>query len=192
MAANLHDGNYKAGFSFKEKFDNDERELFWHDELLYFTVHHKNDGEHIGYSFLPANITIGTIYEFEKTEILKNPIGMLSANIENKKMQTNRIISIPITIKNLSQIDWLKNSTSEINISYHWLYKNGDVETFDGLRSNISHMELSANSSIESIANIMTPKSKGEYILIITLVQEGAAWMENIGLIPSIHKISIH
>ena len=67
-----------------------------------------------------------------------------------------------------------------VHLSYHWLNRNGRVAVFEGARSEISPPLGSGRKLMYEVA-VTAPDTPGDYILRLTLVQEGIAWFDNAG-----------
>lgn len=84
--------------------------------------------------------------------------------------------SITVEIINNSNSDWESAGPYPVFIAYHWLDRSGNCHTFDGERTNILGNCLKANESKEQLVRIIAPLERDEYILVVTLVQEGKRW----------------
>jgi FkbM family methyltransferase len=83
---------------------------------------------------------------------------------------------ITAQITNNSNGNWECFGSNPINVSYHWLDKSGKLLTFNGERTNIVGSSLNAKETKEQMVKIIAPSKKGEYILDVTLVEEGKQW----------------
>lgn len=67
-----------------------------------------------------------------------------------------------------------------VNLAYHWLDRaSGIVSVFDGLRTAILP-ELSPHSTGTWPTLVQAPRAPGEYLLQLTVVQEGVRWFEQV------------
>jgi hypothetical protein len=84
-----------------------------------------------------------------------------------------------ITIKNASTKTWPskpnQGGRNAVNLSYHWLDRKRQMVVFDGLRTPLPR-DLNPGESITLRATIRAPEKAGEYLLHVTMVQEGVAW----------------
>jgi hypothetical protein len=95
------------------------------------------------------------------------------------EMTVGQTVSADITIKNASSKAWPSkpdpNGKNAVNLSYHWLDRKRQMVVFDGLRTPLAR-DLKPGESVTLRAAIRAPKKAGEYMLHVTLVQEGVAW----------------
>ncbi len=66
------------------------------------------------------------------------------------------------------------NGKGAVNASYHWVRSNNQEVVKDGDRSELSTLE--PNQSAIVPIRVQFPNEPGEYILKLTLVQEGCNW----------------
>lgn len=102
-----------------------------------------------------------------------------------KEIKTGERVTAEIGFKNTSTVTWPSKPNSknknQVNLSYHWLNNKGEMVVFDGARTGMPN-DLKAGESVELKPEILAPDKPGEYILEVTLVQEGVAWFpENDG-----------
>ena len=106
-----------------------------------------------------------------KVEFVKNEIPT--------EMMADQKVSADVTVKNASSKTWPSKPDSKgrnaVYLSYHWLDRKRQIVVFDGLRTPLPH-DLNPGESITLKAAILAPKKTGDYILHLTLVQEGVAW----------------
>jgi hypothetical protein len=95
------------------------------------------------------------------------------------EMVAGETVLADITIKNASSRTWPSKPDSRgrnaVNFSYHWLDRKRQVVVFDGLRTPLPG-DLNPGESVTLRATIRSPEKAGEYLLHVTLVQEGVAW----------------
>jgi Ig-like domain from next to BRCA1 gene len=100
-------------------------------------------------------------------------------------MKPGQTVSADVTIKNASSRTWPSETDSKrqhaVNLSYHWLDRKRQMVVYDGLRTPLPR-DLNPGESVTLKATIRAPEKPGEYLLHLTLVQEGVAWFsENDG-----------
>jgi hypothetical protein len=112
---------------------------------------------------------------------------------EAQSIGSARIISKCITSKpggivtdfallyNCSDFPWSTNPSSPIYLSYHLRSIDGKHIMYNGIRTPIKNTVLPGCLDICAI-NIEMPMKLGEYYLEVTLVHEGKAWLEDLGL----------
>lgn len=107
------------------------------------------------------------------------------ANIPLQSIFVKDYTIVKVKVKNLGIDVWSKNNDIEgkygVSLSYHW-YKKGDLNKviLDGFRSAIPR-NIKPNEEFTSNMIVKYPEQKGDYILRITLVQEGVAWFYGVG-----------
>jgi hypothetical protein len=88
-------------------------------------------------------------------------------------------VSADVTIKNGSTKTWPskpnKKGRHAVNLAYHWLDRKRQMVVFDGLRTPLPR-DLGPGESVTLRATIRAPEKAGEYLLHMTMVQEGVAW----------------
>jgi hypothetical protein len=67
-----------------------------------------------------------------------------------------------------------------VHLSYHWLDQKRQPVVYDGLRTQLPS-DLNPGESLTLKAAIQAPDKAGEYVLHMTLVQEGVAWFSDRG-----------
>jgi hypothetical protein len=98
------------------------------------------------------------------------------------EMVAGEILLADITIKNASTKTWPskpnQRGRNAVNLSYHWLDRKRQVVVFDGLRTPLPR-DLKPGESVTLRATIRAPEKAGEYLLHVTMVQEGVAWFSD-------------
>jgi len=100
------------------------------------------------------------------------------------QMAAGKTFSVDITVTNTSPITWPskpnRRGTNAVHLSYHWLDQKRQPVVYDGLRTKLPG-DLNPGESVTLKALIRSPESPGEYLLQVTLVQEGVAWFSDLG-----------
>ena len=95
------------------------------------------------------------------------------------EMMVGQSVSADVTFKNASSKTWPSKpdpgGRNAVNLSYHWLDRKRQMVVFDGLRTPLPR-DLKPGESVTLRAAIRAPEKAGEYMLHVTLVQEGVAW----------------
>lgn len=89
------------------------------------------------------------------------------------------ILQIEINVKNLSKHSFKSCAPNPVNISYHIADTSGNNVVFDGLRTELPCI-LYSGSEIVVLCKIQVPDYTGDYVLIVTLVQEDCFWFEEL------------
>ena len=106
-----------------------------------------------------------------------------SARIISKYITSKpgRIVSDFALLNNCSDFPWSTKLGSLIYLSYHLRSVDGKHIVYNGIRTPIENTVLPGCLGI-SVINIEMPMKLGEYYLEVTLVHEGKAWLEDLGL----------
>jgi len=106
----------------------------------------------------------------------------------------NENITIPVTVKNVSNVPWPcktasdEKSTNRVTLGYQWLDSTGKAIK-DG-RVMLSD-DLFPGSSITLEAKVQAPSEPADYALRFSMVQENVAWFHNKGAVPLIINIKV-
>lgn len=92
-----------------------------------------------------------------------------------------RIVSDFALLNNCSDFPWSTTLGRFIYLSYHLRSVDGKYIVYNGIRTPIKNAVLPGCLGISAI-NIEAPMKIGEYHLEVTLVHEGKAWLEELGL----------
>jgi 2-polyprenyl-3-methyl-5-hydroxy-6-metoxy-1,4-benzoquinol methylase len=95
----------------------------------------------------------------------------------------NQILQIPVCLFNQSQVCVNSYSPYPIHLSYHWINESStETVIFDGERTKLVPIlpsNLTNNLKQQNYQlRVKTPESPGNYIIRITLVQEGVRWFD--------------
>jgi len=101
------------------------------------------------------------------------------------------LFTLPITFKNVSASAWSSHTAEQpVRASYHWLDLEKNMLIFEGARTSFpSDVTPGAKQTID--LQVKPPEQKGQYILQVTMVQEGVAWFEQQYVTPLELKINI-
>jgi hypothetical protein len=95
------------------------------------------------------------------------------------EMIHGQTVSVDVTVKNSSAKRWPSQPNPKgrhaVNLSYHWLDRERQIVVFDGVRTALPR-DLNPGESVTLKAAIRAPENAGDYLLHLTLVQEGVAW----------------
>jgi phosphoglycerol transferase MdoB-like AlkP superfamily enzyme len=106
-----------------------------------------------------------------------------------KRMKAGKTLVTPITVTNTGEEDWPVDHT-QVRLAYHWLDTNRKEIVWDGMRSNFSEV-LPPGDAQALKAKIRAPDKPGEYILQLTLIQEGVGWFDQQGFQPPEMKVTV-
>ena len=117
--------------------------------------------------------------------------SMKALDSENQTWGANKYQSIVVEVINKSDDNWQPSESHPIYISYHWLSNGGSVIVQDGLRTSIGSEGLCPDQSSFFSVLIKTPETKGNNLLIVSLVYEGVTWFEHHGFDPALIKVEV-
>jgi hypothetical protein len=93
--------------------------------------------------------------------------------------QTDQIINTDVTLKNTSSFEWQKTGDGKIELTYHWVDQNGQLEVYRGditaLASNVI-----AGATITQKFQVRTPSIPGTFKLSFDLIK-GDKWFTTNG-----------
>jgi len=118
-------------------------------------------------------------------QLIQNPLDThkLSAKISIRSypetVAPDEHFTVDITLENLNEERLVSLPPNPVHLAYHWLDKDGKYTVFDGVRTVIRYPLLPGESRHFSV-EVVSPKTSGDYILQVTLVQEACFWFENV------------
>jgi hypothetical protein len=71
--------------------------------------------------------------------------------------------------------------THPVNISYHWLSKEGAIVHHEGCRTEL-YPPLPSGTNCDYTFSVQSPDAPGDFILRATLVQELVTWLDSYGV----------
>jgi len=96
---------------------------------------------------------------------------------ETATMRVDEYISIPVEIHNQGDDDWYGDGDLPCCISYHWKDMNEETILHDGIRTPMPG-SVHPGCWLAAVAAVQGPERLGQYLLEITLVQDGVCWFE--------------
>jgi O-antigen ligase len=92
------------------------------------------------------------------------------------RLETDRLIMVPLTIRNDGRLPWRARGSHLVEVTYHWLDAAGKtVLIWEGVRSEIpSDVEPGAAVKVE--AWIVTPPTPGAYALQWDMLEQDMTW----------------
>ena len=82
---------------------------------------------------------------------------------------------LQVKITNLGNQPWPSSGRQPVNLSYKWIRDNGIIVVEDGLRTQLNGDIESGQSAVLPLL-VRTPTENGNFLLLISLVQEQVAW----------------
>lgn len=104
----------------------------------------------------------------------------IASNVDKVNAKVSEVINIPLTIKNIGTMNWLKDSENSINLSYKLLDEDLEIILSDGLRTNLTK-SVRSGESIYMDAVVEVPNKLGTYYVEFDMVHEGVTWFEDKG-----------
>jgi hypothetical protein len=92
--------------------------------------------------------------------------------------RADRLLRVPVTIRNASAATWPARGSTRVAVSYHWFAEDGVTLIAEGLRSPLpSDIAPGATASLE--IEIATPRKPGRYVLKVDALRERLAWFDD-------------
>lgn len=92
-------------------------------------------------------------------------------------MQTGTEFTGNVRIENIGAVPICSAGIAPVLASYHWRTETGKMFIFEGCRTPLP-IALSTGQQLTLPLKIQTPDRAGKYILELTLLQEGKAWLD--------------
>lgn len=149
-------------------------------------------GNGLGFFYLPEDydrleLPLPQVSEFDPArEILRMealdpeelPLLSIAAKTPPAVMRPRELLWLDVKLTNHTSRVLVSASPFPVNLAYHWLDRASRTSVvFDGERSAVlPEIEPHANGAIRMF--VIAPPTPGEYLLRITVVQEGVRWMD--------------
>ena len=117
-------------------------------------------------------------------------IGEIKIIDENLEFYAAQSRTLEVSIKNLTDKSFETTDMNPLYISYHWYKEDGSHYFYDGIRTKLETPVQPNEYQIMS-AKIISPNKEGNYQLLVTLVEEGHAWLEEHGLVTTPMQVEI-
>ncbi|GGF66593.1 hypothetical protein GCM10011332_20900 [Terasakiella brassicae] len=115
-------------------------------------------------------------YVDKQPACLTNFSSRLTPSFDFKWLKQAHILEVNTVFENLSDKPFSPyQGAGTVRLSYHWLEKKTNKVLQDGLRTDLPKT-LPPGHSLSLDMKIQFPESAGEYILVLSPVQEGCAW----------------
>ena len=125
------------------------------------------------------------------TPPLQECAGQLDSGTCPDKMSPGQELCIEVSITNTSPHTWHGYGSHPVLLSYHWLDAGGATFQHDGLRTPLTCETVNAGQTATEKVNVVAPAAKGQYQLMLTLLQEGICWFEHQGFQPAMHQVQV-
>lgn len=180
LIANLPAGIYTAGIAFSEKLPDGYRELAWRDISCEFRVLQQVDQDFVGYSYLPAEITVIPSPLAKEDLTIAMPIGHVIVATPIASILPGDHVSLLVEISNHGSQIWLGDIFRPVRLCYRWLDSEGYKQIAEGVRSVLPEGGVPSGGTVRAQMKVISPRLPGEYVLIVTLLQENVGWFENL------------
>ena len=145
----------------------------------------------------PAVLAVGrsTVTEVDGVQAWRNPRilsdeeigyvgteGWIRVRDCPERVAAREYFEVRVDLGNESTTDWCSSCSMPVRISYHWVSRDGQIVVFDGERTNIDGNFLYAGGRVVQDLKVLAPGDGGDYLLRVTLVQEGVKWFDSFGL----------
>ncbi|MBY4870418.1 sulfotransferase family protein [Burkholderia anthina] len=87
--------------------------------------------------------------------------------------------SVRVRLSNRSNFQLASRAPTPVHASYHWLDRTrSQVVVFDGERTRLKASMMPGDAQ-DLLVSVVAPAAAGRYVLRLTLVQEGVAWLDD-------------
>jgi hypothetical protein len=209
FSMNLGLGRYFVNISAHSGQTHLERCYLWRGKVCYFDVDGFADTLFEGLVRLMPSSFAGVLgskgaLECEEVREGVQKIGMNTPPISNCKgfiravSRPESITSRPgeqlaVSAEVMNQADevWITEGNKPVYLSYHWRDENGGIVFFDGFRTPLPCKEIPPGHLVQATVMVEVPKEPGDFILELTLVQEGVTWFEERGFVMERLRVKV-
>lgn len=107
--------------------------------------------------------------------------GKISALRSDKKLNAGDTIEVSVRLTNESQEIWRGYGDQPVLLSYHWRNSDESNHIYEGLRTSLKCQNLMPGESTEQKMTVLAPNEKGDFKLILTVVEESVCWFDDRG-----------
>jgi hypothetical protein len=128
-----------------------------------------------------------TWLESELAVVKAGPIDYASAKIEvlskPARMHAGSTVKFQARVTNEGSTPWPSTGSMLVRCCYHIVDAHGEQVVWDGVRSGLPR-DVGPGENVEVPVAVTLPVTPANYVLRLTLVQEGAAWFDERGATP--------
>lgn len=155
--------------------------------------HTSSDSNYAAYALQVTPETRSQIISLAASQTLPLPQPIFAQAIslaDNQpiELKVGSSLNLSVVVNNTSNFIWSSQAINPVNFAYHWLGLDGTIVLWDGERTPLPS-DLPPQSSVTLNARIKPPSKPGQYLLRLSMVQEGVTWFEDQGAKP--HDVSI-
>jgi 2-polyprenyl-3-methyl-5-hydroxy-6-metoxy-1,4-benzoquinol methylase len=121
------------------------------------------------------------IFDEQQNAHIENAQGNIEILSKLEEVVKSTLFELEITLTNQSDQTWYISSGNPVRLSYHWQDLEGNEIEYNGNRTEINTSHIHPNDQLTQKMKILTPDYDGPANLVLTIVQEGIAWLENRG-----------
>jgi hypothetical protein len=125
------------------------------------------------------------------TPEVTNYLGSIALLAELKSLRRGEQLAAGVEIVNKSTEPWVSEGNRPVRLSYHWRSSEGETIVFDGLRTPLPGRMILPGQVIRAEIMVEAPQEVGDFLLILTLVQEHVAWFEDRGFTAPSYPIQV-
>lgn len=114
------------------------------------------------------------------SEIVIDPVYRLQPSTTQLSGAAGARVHLPLILQNGGAQRLASSGRFPVHVSYHVYAADGGLVQFDGVRTVLGSVVRSGDA-VSLDAAITLPDTAGEYRIEVTLVQEGIAWLEDLG-----------
>lgn len=109
-------------------------------------------------------------------------------------LRVKQMVRLPVTVTNTGKQTW--NSRGDhtgrnvVHLAYRWLDQAGNVVIADGHRTALPY-DVSPAQTVVLYAIVEAPAQNGDFVLRLTMLQEGVAWFDDHGGAPLDVPVSV-
>ena len=144
-----------------------------------------------------ADITLGNVRAFAgstpQDEPLEQPRAAMKVldPVHRASMSTLTMAVFTVEVANVGGGAWSSGGGRHpVHLSYHWLGEDGEVDTWDGLRTPLP-FDLAPGQSSEARLLVLAPGRPGRYRWAPAVVQEGIGWISQPSGSPEPQTVSV-
>ncbi len=100
------------------------------------------------------------------------------------------LLSLTVAVNNYGPRTLPAGGPNPVHVAYHLLTAAGAVITWDGLRASLP-ADLAPGQSASVAVEVQMPTVVGDYVLSWDLVQEGVAWLSQVGIASKKEQITV-
>lgn len=180
LRLNIGEGLYQLNASVHSKSDTTEKCYHWWEHICGFQV----AGQEVPYC-----IGISRLNPYFMLDQVRQMLPLTGETLKKIRLKVKEIHTNALFRQTFFAVVQISNGSGDVisscppypvYLSYHWMNAgDGQLVVFDGERSQIKPPLLPLGEGRYRI-RIIAPDSAGEYILRLTLVQEGVIWFDSL------------